>query len=144
MKILFLVVLFFVSIENTKEVVKEYHQLKSEESELKFIETYKESTDPSILAYVVSISMKQAEYSYNPFYKLSVFKENKLKLEELIKTNNSNVHLRYIRLLIQEKIPSFLGYNDSIEEDKLFLKKKLEVKDESDYLDVYIKGNTSL
>jgi hypothetical protein len=137
---------FFLSGVNTdiKDVVKEFHQLKTEEAEIKFITKYNQSTDPSVLAYVVSIAMKQAEYSYNPYYKLNVFNTNKALLDSLIMQHSSNTHLRYVRLVVQQNTPWILGYNGFIEEDQLFLKKMLEVKDESDYLDQYIMANTAL
>jgi hypothetical protein len=127
-----------------REVVKEFHDLKTEKSEIQFIEKYKQSLDPSVLAYVVSIAMKQAEYSYNPYYKIKIFKTNKKKLNTLLNSNKSNIHLRYVRLVAQENAPSILGYDDYIMEDKAFLKKKLDQKDKIDYLDKYIKANTSL
>jgi hypothetical protein len=124
-----------------REVVKEFHDLKTEKSEIQFIEKYKQSLDPSVLAYVVSVAMKQAEYSYN---KIKIFKTNKKKLNTLLNSNKSNIHLRYVRLVAQENAPSILGYDDYIMEDKAFLKKKLDQKDKIDYLDKYIKANTSL
>ncbi|MFT5250078.1 MAG: hypothetical protein ACI93P_001813 [bacterium] len=127
-----------------REVVKEFHDLKTEKSEIQFIEKYKQSLDPSVLAYVVSVAMKQAEYSYNPYYKIKIFKTNKKKLNTLLNSNKSNIHLRYVRLVAQENAPSILGYDDYIMEDKAFLKKKLDQKDKIDYLDKYIKANTSL
>lgn len=137
---------FFLMTINTdiKEVVMEFHQLKTEQAEINFITKFKETTNPSILAYVVSVSMKQAEYSHNPYNKLQVFNTNKKVLQRLISQNGSNVHLRYVRLVVQENAPGILGYNDHIEEDKSFLKKKLEQTDEWDFLDAYIKANTSL
>jgi hypothetical protein len=127
-----------------QEVVKEFHALKTEEAEIEFIKKYQHSTNPSVLAYAVSIEMKQAEYSYNPLYSIKVFKTNKQRLNELIALHDSNIHLRYVRLLAQLNAPTILGYNDFIEADKAFLKEKLAVKDETDYLDKYIKANTSL
>jgi hypothetical protein len=139
----FIFILIFIN-PGLKEVVKEFHQLESEAEEINFIDKYKNYNDPSILAYVVSISMKQAEYSRNPYTKLKVFNTNKNKLDSLIKHYTLNIHLRYIRLLTQEKTPSILGYNDNLKEDKSFLRKKLQVEDESDFLDSYIIANTSL
>ena len=127
-----------------KQVVKEYHELTGEESQLSFIKKYHKSTDPSVQGYVTSISMKQAEYSFNPFLKLKLFEKNKNKLNSLIENNITNIHLRYVRLLIQENIPFFLSYHDSINEDKLILQNILEVKDETDYLDEFIRKHTSL
>jgi hypothetical protein len=143
----FLLSLIFISLfssANIKEVVEEFHTLETRESEDVFIENYNQSSHPSILAYVCAIEMKEAEYKFNPFSKLKIFKHTKKKLDSLIQTNPTDVHLRYIRLILQEKTPSILGYNDNIDEDKLFLTSKLEILDDSDYLDLYIHKNTSL
>jgi hypothetical protein len=135
--------LFMIS-PNIKEVVDEFHNLKTKESEAVFIEDYTLSSQPSILAYVCALEMKKAEYSFNPISKLIIFKRTRKKLDSLIQSNPTDVHLRYIRLVLQEKAPSVLGYNDNIEEDKVFLTNKLEILDHSDYLDLYIRKNTSL
>ncbi|MFT4848274.1 MAG: hypothetical protein ACI83B_000803 [Sediminicola sp.] len=135
--------LFMIS-PNIKEVVDEFHNLKTKESEAVFVENYTLSSQPSILAYVCALEMKKAEYSFNPISKLIIFKRTRKKLDSLIQSNPTDVHLRYIRLVLQEKAPSVLGYNDNIEEDKVFLTNKLEILDHSDYLDLYIRKNTSL
>lgn len=127
-----------------KHVVQEYHKLENETSEVSFIQKYHETKDVSVMAYVTSIAMKQAEYTPNPLRKLQMFQENKSILDGLIDTHRTNIHLRYVRLLSQENTPSFLGYNEHIEEDKLILKNILEVEDETDFLDYYIRANTSL
>ncbi len=142
--------LFFMSIQtllidsNVKSAVNEFHILNSEKTELNFIAKHADSKDPSVIAYVTSISMKQAEYEQNPLHKLQLFETNRDLLNLLIKENSTNVHLRYVRLLSQEKTPFFLGYNGSIVEDKKFLKNILEIEDETDYLDEFIIANTSL
>jgi hypothetical protein len=129
---------------DVKEVVQEYHELTNEVSEISFIDKYHGSKDASVMAYVTSIAMKQAEYSPNPVRKLQLFQENKKILNQLIDTHQTNIHLRYVRLLSQENAPIFLGYNENITEDKLILKNILDVEDETDYLDYFIRANTSL
>lgn len=136
--------LFLTVDANIQDVVKEFHHLKTEEAEIQFIKKYKQSTDPSVLAYVVSIEMKQAEYFFNPYNKLKVFRTNRKRLDTLIKQYDANIHLRYVRLMVQLNAPTILGYNDFIEEDKLFLKSKLDESDTTDFLDAYIKDNTPL
>jgi len=136
--------LLHTAITDLKEVVKEYHQLKGETEESNFINKYINSTDPSILGYVASIGMKQAEYSINPYYKLKVFLTYKKKLDQLINQHTNNIHLRYVRLVVQENVPAILKNYEEIKEDKIFLKNKLESTDDTDYLDAYIKINTSL
>jgi hypothetical protein len=136
--------LLFTLNSTIENVVTEFHALKTESAEILFIEKYKQSSDPSVLAYTVSISMKQAAYSYNPFYKLEVFNANKKRLDALIVRHKTNIHLRYVRLVAQQNAPSFLGYTEFIEEDKRFLRRKLAEIDDTDFLDEYIKSNTSL
>lgn len=127
-----------------RDVVEEFHKLDSRDSEQQFIRNYQESKEPSILAYVCAIEMKQAEYEHNPIMKLRIFFDVKERLERLVEKNPEDIHLRYIRLVLQERTPSILGYKDHIDEDKVFLNNKLITIDKSDYLDAYIYTNTSL
>ena len=139
------IILFFLIIGTTRQsVVVEFHRLKGEKEEQNFINKYKSESNPDVKAYVYSLEMKKAEYSYNPVEKLTIFNRYRTKLESLISKHPSNIHLRYMRLTIQEKLPRFLGYSSSIEADKKFLKQKMDNKDASDYMDDYIKQNTSL
>ena len=131
-------------MSNLSAFVSEFHELDSKTKEEAFIAKYKSSNEPSILGYVYAIEMKQIEYSYNPITKIKDFNTIKVKLNALITKFPTNVHLRYIRLVIQEKTPSILGYKNFIEEDKKILNEKLKIKDETDYLDTYIYKNTSL
>jgi hypothetical protein len=142
--IYFILLLSFDFNADIKAVVKEYHALTNEVTEISFIHKYHGSNDASVMAYVTSIAMKQAEYTSNPLRKLQLFQENKKILNQLIDTHRTNIHLRYVRLLSQENTPYFLGYNEHIEEDKRILKNILEVEDETDYLDYFIRANTSL
>lgn len=144
MKLLILSFQMLACVLSMPSIVNEFHQLGSEDAEVAFIKKHKNSSNPSVLAYVVSLEMKQADYSFNPYKKLKIFDESKRKLDRLVSQNAGNVHLRYVRLVAQENAPAFLGYHYYIQADIAFLKAKLEVEDESDYLDIYIKANTSL
>ena len=139
-----LAILSLFTIDNMPQVVKVFHQMNSQKKETDFIQSYAHSTNPSVKAYVLSTAMKQAEYTSNPWKKLNIFNTNKAKLELLIKEYPENIHLRYVRLVIQEKVPAILAYSSAISDDKAFLQKKLDETDSSDYLDYYIKRNTSL
>ena len=144
MKILLLILSLTISEPSEMEITEEFHSLNNEKSELEFIEKYSGNINSYILGYVTALEMKQAEYTMNPFTKLRIFTDSKNKLNQLIAENKSDVHLRYLRLMLQEKTPSFLGYNDHIMEDKEFLSDKLLVVDHSDFLDDHIRKNTSL
>ncbi|CAM1363432.1 conserved hypothetical protein [Tenacibaculum sediminilitoris] len=140
-------VLFCISIFGFNDVpdfVEEYHKLATKAQELSYINKYKKNKEVSIRAYVVSLQMKQAKYKIMPWSKLKIFNTEKNKLEELILKHPNNIHLRYVRLVIQENTPSILGYTSSIKEDKRFLKEALLKKDNTSYLHTYIIKNTSL
>ena len=136
----FLLVVFF----ETQVVMDEFHGLNSEKEELVFMNKYSKDSSASVQAYVCAVEMKQAEYAFNPITKLKIFNRAKRKLNLLIDINPKNIDLRYIRLLLQERTPSILGYNDTIDEDKTFLQKKIAAKEISKKLAVYIYKNTSL
>ncbi|CAL2074655.1 hypothetical protein [Tenacibaculum sp. 190524A02b] len=138
-----LITVLFINVK-APEYLEAFHQAITKEQEEAFIIKYKRSNKTSVKAYVVSLKMKQAKYKFFPWKKLSVFNKGKKELEQLIKEHPENVDLRYVRLVIQENIPAILNYKSSITEDKEFLKRKLEEVDNSDYLDYYIKKNTSL
>ncbi|MGB2127835.1 MAG: hypothetical protein ACPHXR_00020 [Flavicella sp.] len=142
---IFLSLFFSILIPNQSidEVVVSFHELADRASETEFINTYKDSQNPNILGYVYALEMKQSEYSFNPYVKVRNFILVKKKLNQLIYKNPNSIHLRYIRLLLQENTPKFLGYNGSIEEDKRYLTKILLKKDNNN-LSQYIYKNTSL
>ena len=126
------------------DFVKEYHQASTQQMASAYIETYSNRTNPSIQGYVISLKMKQSKYYFLPWNKFTNFKREKENLEKLISKNPNNVHLKYVRLVIQEKLPKILNYYSHIKEDKKFLEVFLAKEDSMNYLDFYIKKNTSL
>ena len=143
MKSIFVLALLLAST-TTETIVHEFHKLQSQKAELSFVEKYKSYTDISVQAYVLAARMKQLEYENNPFSKLKQFHSYADELDALVKANPDNAHLRYMRLVIQEKTPSLLQYNDEIAEDKQKIQQLL-LKDKTlNYLTNYIKDNTSL
>lgn len=73
-------------------------------------------------AYYGAIQMKAAEFYTMPNEKLSSFKDGKTLLEATINKNPQSVEYRFLRLLIQENAPKFLGYNKNISSDAQFIK----------------------
>ena len=144
MNSLFSLFFLFAVFSESKTVMDQFQELKSEKEELVFIMKYKKDSSASVQGYVCAVEMKQAAYAFNLNTKLKIFNKAKKKLNVLIDTNPKNIDLRYIRLLLQERTPSILGYKDTIEEDKLFLETKIENKETSKELEVYIYKNTSL
>ena len=142
----YLNIIFSFSVVNVDvpDFVEDYHNLSSKKEELNYIKKYEESKNNDIKAYVISLKMKQAKYKIFPWSKLVAFNKEKKVLNQLIKANPKNVHLRYVRLVIQENAPKILAFNKYIKSDKLVLISILKIKDKTDYLDEYILKNTSL
>lgn len=143
MLICFLISLQLINTTNLEIVVEEFHKLDSQEAESIFINNYKDEDDPSIQAYVIAIKMKQIEYISNPMNKWKLFKANKKQLNYLIENHQYNIHLHYIRLMLQENAPSILGYKNHIGNDKKILLQLMD-NDKNKYLLPYILKNTSL
>jgi hypothetical protein len=72
-------------------------------------------------AYYAAAEMARAKYLLSPAAKLKTFKSGKKILELCLAKDSMNVEVRYIRYTIQTNAPSFLGYNQNIQNDKLFL-----------------------
>ncbi len=78
-----------------------------------------------ILAYVGASNAKMASYVSSPISKLKYFNKGKTKLNESLAKKKS-VESVYLRLLIQLNAPSFLNYNDFIEEDLSFFENNIK------------------
>jgi hypothetical protein len=139
----FLIFLFFIT-NSEPTFITEYHLLKGKKMENRYIKKYENSNSTSVQGYVLSLKMKKAKYTWNPMIKLQYFKEGRKKLDSMILKYPTNYHLRYIRLVIQEKTPSILGYKKYMKEDKKVINQWLSTMDSLDYLDKYILKNTSL
>ena len=90
---------------------------------IKLLESCSETNFPILVGYKACGTMMMAKYSPNPFSKLSHFRKGKKMLESVIAVNDKVVELRFLRYSIQTNAPSFLGYNNHIAEDKMFLEK---------------------
>ncbi|HFS67906.1 MAG TPA: hypothetical protein ENK67_06800 [Flavobacteriia bacterium] len=143
-KLVLLGIFIIFNSNPTPNFIKEFNNLKGEKSDLIFIKKYENSTKICVEAYVVAVKMRQAKYKWNPIKKMAILNKYKNQLDSLIVQYPKNIHLRYVRLLIQEKAPKILGYNKNITEDKKILQIEMKQKDSTDYLDKYIFKNTSL
>lgn len=86
---------------------------------------YNERSNPTMAAYKACATMMMANYVFNPVSKLSYFNQGKQLLEKCVAADKENVEIRYLRFTVQSNAPAFLGYNNSIEEDKIFLIKAI-------------------
>lgn len=127
---LFVALLFlsFVSLANNpalKQVRDLYEKSYKDESAcnklIEILSPYNENNNPLYAGYKASAIMMMAKHVFNPFSKMSYFKKGKRILESAIKADNDNVELRFLRFNAQTHMPSFLGYDGSIEKDRKFL-----------------------
>ena len=81
----------------------------------------KSASFPEKTAYEGALLMKKAAIAGNPKDKLSLFKQGNQKLESAIKDEPENAEYRFLRFMIQENAPGFLGYNDNMDTDKSFI-----------------------
>jgi hypothetical protein len=116
---------------------------KSEEKAKKLIElTEKFTKNATMKGYCGAGKIAMAKHYSNPFSKLKTFNKGKELLESAIHTEPENSELRFLRLGIQKNVPTFLGYNKNIEQDKKFLINNLaSIKDEEmkTIIETYLK-----
>lgn len=85
------------------------------------LESYNENNNVLWAGYKAYATIMLANHVFNPYSKLSNFNAGKKLLENCINADKGNVELRLLRFAIQTNAPSFLGYSNSINEDKLIL-----------------------
>lgn len=73
---------------------------------------------PVISCYKGVALMMKANFSMNPYLKLSYFNKGKTLIAEAVKRDPTNIEIRFIRFCAQTNAPFFLGYNNEIETDK--------------------------
>ncbi len=122
--IVFLSVCYYAQDVSTMlELRKLFYKATVVESYVTKTETYinsHEKQDP-FDAYSSMLVFMKAKYVINPYTKLSLVKKGRKKMEAAIKLYPENMESRFLRLVIQTKLPGFLGYNDAITDDQKFI-----------------------
>jgi hypothetical protein len=75
-------------------------------------------SNATLLGYEGALLMKKAGLVGNPKDKLSLMKEGKNKLETTISKDPTNNEYYFLRYMIQDNAPSFLGYNTNLTTDR--------------------------
>ncbi|MDY0103690.1 MAG: hypothetical protein RBS07_12215 [Lentimicrobium sp.] len=83
----------------------------------------KQPSDALLKAYYGASSAAAPACLSNPMDKLKYFRKGKDLLDESVKQQPAQVEIRFLRFATQTKAPSFLGYNDNLEEDKRIILK---------------------
>lgn len=74
------------------------------------------------LAYLGAFQTIWAKHSYNPITKLNSFNKGIKNIDNAVKLSPDTIEIRFLRLSIQKKAPSFLGYKNNIDADTEFIK----------------------
>ena len=85
------------------------------------LKNYNENNNPTLAAYKACGCMMNAKYAINPFEKWNSFSKGKILLQKSVGKEPLNVEIRFLRLVLQSKSPSFLGYSEDIPKDKNFV-----------------------
>lgn len=85
------------------------------------VKDFNQNSSPVLYCYKGAAYMMEAKYAFNPITKLSRFHKGKSAIEWAIAKDPEQAEMRFIRFSMQTNLPSFLGYDDHIESDKLKL-----------------------
>ena len=84
------------------------------------------SNDAIFYGYQGAVTALKAKYSSNPLKKYNFCKAGLYTISNAIAKSPADLELRYLRLVIESNIPSFLGMNCNIKEDKNIIINKIE------------------
>ena len=128
MKVIALLFVLFSSIavraEDLSEVRLLYKQSarSAEACKKLYVKVEKATTNQTtLLAYKASATMMMARYVWNPIDKMKYFKKGKKIMEEAVLNGKENIEVRFLRWMVQDNLPSFLGYKNNIAEDRSFV-----------------------
>jgi len=68
-------------------------------------------------AYLGCFTARLADFSYNPYTKWRSFTDGRELIEKAVVLEPDNAEVRFVRLCVQTKAPSFLNYHSQVEED---------------------------
>ncbi len=129
-----LVLLNTTTIDPTIKDLRKHYALVgvNEGHVIEMLNLSKNSDEPIVLAYAAGAEMASAQFKFSPIAKLSVFNSGKTKLEPIVKAHSEKTEIRFIRYTIQLKCPAFLGYNNSLKADRLFILNQMPVLRQTD------------
>lgn len=106
-----------------KELRSLFYKATLKESYIQEVKDHmkKSNEQDAFESYRSMLLFMKAKYAINPYTKLSHFKKGRKKMEAAIKRYPNDIETHFLRLAIQTKLPSFLGYDNSKETDKDFI-----------------------
>lgn len=76
---------------------------------------------PEMEGYFAMSYFLMSKYAFNPFKKFEHFTNGKVLMDSIIHAEPENIELRYLRNMVQIKLPSILDYDINIDEDRRFI-----------------------
>ncbi len=134
-RLIFLTFLYFTSLNAFAQPVslnlarETYFGMSTDEcNALRLSNDFEKSPpiDAILKAYYGASSAAAPACLTNPAKKISYFRRGKQLLADAARLQPDNFEIRFLRFATQSKTPSFLGYDQNIEEDKRFLLANLE------------------
>jgi hypothetical protein len=95
------------------------------------VKTFKQAT-PTIAAYEAAAKALIAKHSWNPVTKISTLKEAMDMLNKAVMSDNMNLEIRFLRLYIENSLPSYIGMKNDIQADKKMIIDNIQQLDASD------------
>lgn len=92
-----------------------------------------EITTPVLKAYYAVSLAYQGKVHFNPLKKIEFLKGFDTTINEAVIESENLFETIFLRLLIQINIPQGLGFSNSIEEDKKFIKKNISILEQNNY-----------
>lgn len=127
---LFISMLSFSQIQTAPELRKRFYaSVKDYGIAKKFLKELEQEPQPLSAiqtGYKAAVTMVMADHVFNPYSKFKYFLDGKDELEKILKVHPLDYELRLIRFAIQSNIPSFLGYANNLNDDKIFLINQLK------------------
>jgi len=100
--------------------------MKSEDSTLYYISQLDPESGPVSRAYFGALQACMARHVFFPVKKWNYFVEGREQLDLAVKESPWSVEVRFLRLVIQSKAPSWLGYSSDANSDLRFIRDELE------------------
>ncbi len=139
----------FAQDSTMKELRELFYKATIKESYIADVTSFinKNNEQAAFDSYRSMLLFMQAKYAINPYSKWSYFNKGRTKMEAAVKAHPNDIETRFLRLAIQTKLPSFLGYSTAKKTDKQFIitnYKKLNDKDLKDRILLFFKDNKLL
>ena len=127
MKTILLTLLFCVSIPSSElnEIRRSFKDASDDKSNAEtfyeLVQSKEYSDEVVYIAYDGASEIILSKYLGSNMEKLKYFNRGSEKIDKAVDNDASNIEIRFVRLVIQMNTPSFLNYNENIEEDKKFI-----------------------